>query len=65
MGNQLVTNFLNHIIPLRMSLRLVLFVFLHCKYTGDGKPVDNVSKSVFPAYLRKKETVTRMDYRLD
>ena len=65
MGNQLVTNFLNHIIPLRMSLRLVLFVFLHCKYTGDGKPADNVSASVPTAYLRKKETVTRMDYRLD
>ena len=48
-----------------MSLRLVLFVFLHCKYTGDGKPADNVSASVPTAYLRKKETVTRMDYRLD
>ena len=34
----------------------VIFIFCHCKYTGDGKPVDNVSASVFPAYLRKKAT---------
>ena len=54
MGNQLVTNFLNHIIPLRMSLRLVLFIFKHCKYTGRREcSVDDVSASVPPAYLRK------------
>ena len=53
------------IIPNIFIFLHVLFVFLHCKYTGDGKPADNVSTSVPPAYLRKKETVTRMDYRLD
>ena len=36
-----------------MSLRLVLFVFLHCKYTGGGMLRDDVSASVPPAYLRK------------
>ena len=57
-------NLANQCITLRMSLRLVLFVFCHCKYTGDGKPVDNVFTSVPPAYLRKKEAVTHMDYHL-
>ena len=56
-------NHADQCIALSMPLLLVLFVFYHCKYAGSGKPVDNVSLSVPPAYLQKK--ATRKDRQYD
>ncbi len=57
--NDSFKHFADQCISLRMSLRLVLFVFLH-KVHRRRKARDNVSLSVPPAYLRKSRTSDEM-----